>query len=123
VSSCYSEQITPFQVNAATPDDSSASTVLRPDWPKIWGAERILRCLIDNDGVLLAKGLPKLTDVAAEDFRLLQNSKGTTWTETGGAIGADIDALPPLALSGGVAKPAPKTDAKSPAGRAKTPSF
>ncbi|MGE3315849.1 MAG: hypothetical protein AB7O26_12115, partial [Planctomycetaceae bacterium] len=104
----YSQQIGPFQVNSSAPNESSATTIARVDWPKVWGAAHVVRPLLDDDGVLLAKSIPKITEIEAEDFRLLPNSKGMTWTETGNAIGVDFDSLPPLALKGGAAKPVAK---------------
>lgn len=105
----YAESIGPFQVDSTSKESLKSSGVSRESWPAAWDGLHIVRPLLHTDGVLLAKELPKLTEMGAEDFRLLPNSKATAWTATGEAIGARIDELPAMSLKGNLPKPAAKT--------------
>ena len=77
-----------------------------------WGASHVGRILAASDVLFEKPRLDGPANVTVSDFRLEPNSRAVTWTTTGSAVGADVEALA-TAFPTDSGKPEPK-NGKSP---------
>lgn len=104
-----------FLAGATLPTAAVADQNYEADWIKRWGATHVQRPLRGTDGVVFEKGLgPNAVAVKPENLTLHATAKARTWSETGGPIGVQPQALEP--------PPAPPKPAPGPKkGPPKTP--
>jgi hypothetical protein len=83
-------------------------------WRQIAGPAHIVRSIAQSGAVLLPGDVLTVKDVSPADFRLKAEAQAATWSDTGKAVGAEIDAQP-------VRRPKRTPEPKSVAPKSKKP--
>ncbi|HEV8071940.1 MAG TPA: hypothetical protein VGP76_29770 [Planctomycetaceae bacterium] len=74
-------------------------------WQHITGPAHIVRSIGGTGAVLLPGDVSTIKEVEPEEFRLKPEALAATWSDTGKAVGAELDAQPTRRAKG---RPAPK---------------